>query len=103
MRYLSERGLKGFVGGLPTTNGRVSLNELLACLKNISDVNIVRCKNCRHYPTNANSKPKSGFDIEWPKETDGWEDCTCPCYCSDPYYSYVPDPNGFCNKGETKE
>lgn len=103
MRYLSEDSLKRLVGGLPTINARIDLDKFLACLKNVKDIEIGRCKDCAHYPINADKKPESGFDIEWPEDTDGWEDCACLCHCSDPYYSWVPPADGFCHLWAAKE
>ena len=49
---------------------------------------LVRCKDCVHCPT------KGEQDIRFP-------DDVCPCQCEDDYYySWIPQPNWFCPKGE---
>ena len=51
------------------------------------DSEIIRCKDCRHF------EPDGNYDYE----------SKCPCYCSDdPYYSWVPDEDWFCPRGERK-
>lgn len=64
------------------------------------NINIIRCKDCIHAPLPGISN--GGFDLEWPKIDGIYEDCTCPYYCDDGWYSIRPDPNGFCDRGESK-
>ena len=53
------------------------------------EVNIIRCKECKHRPNE---------NYEFP------EGSKCPCHCSgDEYYSWIPDDNWFCANGEMKD
>jgi hypothetical protein len=56
---------------------------------------IIRCKDCKHRPV----RPEDAYyyeDILFPDEE-------CPCICADPYYSWTPEDDWFCPKGERKE
>ena len=57
---------------------------------------IVYCEYCKHKPF------YDGYEIVGPKTGDGPYDYdeTCPCLCVDSYYSYIPDDDFFCAKGE---
>lgn len=61
---------------------------------------VVRCKDCIHAPLPGDCE---GNDMEWPKIDGIYEDCTCPHFCGDNWYSTRPDPDGFCEKGERRE
>lgn len=50
-------------------------------------VAVVRCKDCKHRPTQKKCFP----------------DMVCPCQCSDSYYSWVPPDDWYCADGERKE
>lgn len=45
---------------------------------------VVRCKDCKHRPTQKKCFP----------------DMVCPCQCSDSYYSWVPPDDWYCADGE---
>lgn len=64
-------------------------------------VEVVRCKDCIHAPLPGDCE--GGNDMEWPKIDGIYEDCTCPHFCGDNWYSTRPDPDGFCEKGERRE
>ena len=52
------------------------------------DAEIVRCKDCKH-------KVDTVDDYNYESE--------CPCHCSgDRYYSWVPDDDWFCPRGERR-
>ncbi len=59
-------------------------------------VEIVRCKNCKHRPTQTQPPKTYGFSIEFP------EGSRCPCQCSDGFYSWYPNDDWFCANGERK-
>ena len=61
-------------------------------------VEVVRCKDCIHAPLPGDCE--GGSNMEWPKIDGIYEDCTCPHFCDDDWYSTRPDPDGFCEKGE---
>lgn len=63
-------------------------------LKDLRDLMIVRCKDCKHRPLN---KDDPNF---WK-----WygEDTRCPWFCADTYYLAVPPDDFFCAYGETKD
>lgn len=48
---------------------------------------LVRCKDCVHCPTEGEQDARFPDDV-------------CPCQCEDYYYSWIPQPNWFCPKGE---
>ena len=59
-------------------------------------VNIVRCKNCIHCPTGYYESERDRYPI--------FPDEVCPCRVEeDEFYSWIPDPNWFCPKGERKQ
>ena len=51
---------------------------------------IVRCKDCIHKPLWEDG------DVRCP-------DDDCPCYCTDTYYSWIPDDDWFCGNGKRAE
>lgn len=63
-------------------------------------VEVVRCKDCIHAPLPGDCE--GGSNMEWPKIDGIYEDCTCPHFCDDDWYSARPDPEGFCEKGERR-
>lgn len=60
--------------------------------KKIDIVEIVRCKYCKHRPTQT-EPGKEGFTLEFP-------DYICPCQCDDGFYSWYPSDDWFCAYGE---
>lgn len=71
--------------------------ENIRSLPIIDAVEVVRCKDCEHRPHIMGTDPdvfgRSGIVVG---------DDVCPCLCDDPYYSYIPDDDFFCAKGEKK-
>ena len=67
-------------------------DQLLRLLYIIKDQpEIVRCKDCRHRPLD------NGESLDFP-------DSVCPCQNDDDYwYSYNPDDDWYCPKGERKD
>ena len=63
-------------------------------------VEVVRCKDCIHAPLPGDCE--GGSNMEWPKIDGIYEDCTCPYFCDDDWYSTRPDPDGFCEMGERR-
>lgn len=62
-------------------------------------VEIVRCKNCVHRPT----EDRDTLIIVPPQNSRGDEDYTCPCLNGDDFrYSWCPSAEWFCAEGETK-
>lgn len=63
-------------------------------LEDASDVDVVevvRCKDCKHSPVGTDRD-----DLVFPDEV-------CPCYCEDFWYSWKPDDDFYCGKGERKD
>ena len=58
---------------------------------------VVRCKDCKHRPTQTKPPKTYGFSIEFPEES------KCPCQCDDGFYSWYPNDDWFCANGERKE
>lgn len=62
--------------------------------KDLRDLMIVRCKDCKHRPL---EKDDPNF-WEW-----YGKDCKCPWFCADTYYLAVPADDFFCAYGERGE
>ena len=65
------------------------------CNSEITDDNIVRCKDCIYKPTYDSIKNEE-INIHY---------CTeykCPCMREVNWYSWIPDDNWFCANGETR-
>lgn len=73
------------------------VERMLRALPGVDAVPVVRCKNCKHRPTdNSTIESIGGMDIVFP-------DDRCPCQCEDSYYNYYPGDDWFCPNGEWKE
>ena len=63
-------------------------------------IDIVQCKDCKHRPIKDDSDGADyGFNIVAP--TDG--DDLCPCLVEDGWYSWMPEDNFYCGRGERRE
>ena len=56
---------------------------------------LIHCCECKHKPKRNYDDDRDGFNLEFPDER-------CPCQCSDPWYSWMPDDNWYCVNGERK-
>jgi len=55
---------------------------------------IICCKDCKH-------RPYKDEDGEvWPTS---WDDLICPCLRENSYYSWMPEDDFFCKRGERRE
>lgn len=106
--YISREAVFELIDNAPIIAGNENeslisasdLSDNIYCIPAADVVEVVRCKDCIHAPLPGDCE---GNDMEWP-EIDGiYEDCTCPHYCGDNWYSARPDPEGFCEKGERRE
>lgn len=62
---------------------------------------ITRCKDCIHCPVNVPPQyDTDGNCIRYGYVDPGDEKCIL--ICDDPWYNWVPDPEFFCAKGESK-
>lgn len=62
-------------------------------------IDIVRCGECKHRPIKDDSDGEDyGFNIVEP--TDG--DDLCPCLVEDGWYSWMPEDNFYCGRGERR-
>lgn len=61
-------------------------------LPTVDAVPVVRCKNCKHKPTGT----EIDHDLDFP-------DDVCPCKCQDHWYSWMPEDDFFCARGEKRE
>lgn len=59
---------------------------------------IVHCWECKHRPAR-----EEGYMPMPPKDSEGYNDYTCPCICDDCYYNWMPDDDFFCGYGERKD
>ena len=67
----------------------------------VNAVEVVRCKECKHFPVGREEEGEYGW-VTWPRDEYGFIDKVCPYYCEDNYYSKMPSKNGFCHEGEKK-
>lgn len=77
---------------------RIAIFELHN-MPTIDAVEVVRCKDCKHFPI---GRDRDGW-VRWPVDDEGYEDGTCVYFCEDGYYSMAPPIEGFCHKGERRE
>ena len=62
-------------------------------------IEIVQCKECKHRPIKDDPDGADyGFNIVAP--TDG--DDVCPCLVEDGWYSWMPEDNFYCGRGERR-
>lgn len=54
---------------------------------------LIRCKDCKYRPVSYGDE----HDLYFPKEY------RCPCQCDDNWYSWMPEDDFFCARGERKE
>lgn len=55
---------------------------------------LVRCKDCKHRPTDPENKGLGQFLV--------FPDDTCPCQIGDNWYSWMPKDEWFCADGERR-
>lgn len=60
------------------------------------DNEIIRCIDCKHRPIATEGKAYGKY-LEFPDED------VCPCNVGDPWYSWMPEDDFFCGKGERRE
>ena len=74
-----------------------AIQELKA-LPAVDAVPVVRCKDCKHRPTDNRERDNdmTGFAIEFP-------DSLCPCQCEDGWYNWYPTDDWFCGNGERRD
>ena len=58
---------------------------------------VVRCRDCKHRPTQTEPPKTYGFSIEFP------EGSRCPCQCDDGFYSWYPSDDWFCADAEVAD
>ncbi len=68
--------------------------NMIEAAPTVDAVPVVRCKDCKHKPV-VPQWCENGFDIEF-------SDDICPCQCDDGWYSWCPDDNWFCPRGNRK-
>lgn len=79
-----------FQEGAPPLSGTIPI-EL------ISEIDIVPCKECKHRPVKEDPNGEDyGFNLVEPNE----EDDVCPCLVEDGWYSWMPEDNFHCGRGE---
>lgn len=60
-------------------------------------IDIVPCKECKHRPVKEDPNGADyGFNLVGPNE----EDDVCPCLVEDGWYSWMPEDNFHCGRGE---
>ena len=84
-------------------NGQVWMRERHYCqnLEGIeaTELDLVRCGECKHRPIKDDPDGENyGFNIIEP--TDG--DDICPCLVGDGWYSWMPEDNFYCGRGERR-
>ena len=67
----------------------------LALFPTVDRPEIVRCKDCKHRPTDPENKGV-GQSLVFPDEI-------CPCKIDDHWYSWMPKDDWFCADGKRKD
>jgi len=96
-----DKNAKGDIGWF---HNKIIQNDIDALMQlPATQLEIVRCKDCKHRPVMLWNEANGDFDVLAP-EVDGKEDWRCPCLIEDdPYYSWSPNDNWFCGNGERRE
>lgn len=90
-RTASERNWDGKI-----TDYQLALvNYLLSIQPTVDAVPVVRCKDCKHNPTDPMG--------DWPRHGLEFPDDICPAQCDDYWYSWKPQDNFYCAFGERKD
>lgn len=62
-------------------------------------IDIVTCGECKHRPIKDDPDGEDyGFNLVGPNE----EDDVCPCLVEDGWYSWMPEDNFYCGRGERR-
>lgn len=62
-------------------------------------IDIVRCGECKHRPIKDDPDGADyGFNIVAPTDRDD----LCPCLVEDGWYSWMPEDNFYCGRGERR-
>lgn len=93
-----EAAIKAFTGKPPEYYHTDYIASELRSLPAIESVPVVKCRDCKHRPTDYRnvSGDCTGFDIEFP-------DDRCPCKCEDGWYNWYPADDWFCGNGERRD
>ena len=77
----------------------VNSAELQRKIRQAPSIDIVHCGECKHRPIKDDPDGADyGFNIVEP--TDG--DDVCPCLVEDGWYSWMPEDNFYCGRGERR-
>ena len=75
--------------------------------KDLRELMIVRCKDCKHKPERGENKWANVYGPKVPSSDYAQhmmvEDEMCPFLCDDPFYSEIPPDDFFCAYGEAKD
>ena len=71
-------------------------NDIIKGSAPVDAVEICRCLDCVHRPTDSGYDEIGGFKYEFP-------DDRCPCRAEVRYYSWMPSDDWFCANGERHE
>ena len=83
---------KGRIHKYKAKGGTVRVYDLI-------EIDLVRCGECKHRPIKDDpDRANYGFNIIEP--TDG--DDICPCLVDDGWYSWMPEDNFYCGRGERR-
>ena len=75
------------------------VRSAMQIIKILPTIDLVRCKDCKHRPIKDDpDRANYGFNIIEP--TDG--DDICPCLVDDGWYSWMPEDNFYCGRGERR-
>lgn len=87
--------IKAFTGKPPEYYHTDYIASELRGLPIADAVPVVRCRDCKHRPTDYRDiyRDHTGFSIEFP-------DDHCPCQCEDGWYNWYPEDNWYCANGE---
>lgn len=82
---------------LDISNYDVKIAVIRQNILDMPTVDIVPCKECKHRPVKEDPNGEDyGFNLVGPNE----EDDVCPCLVGDGWYSWMPEDNFHCGRGE---
>lgn len=82
---------------LDISNYDVKIAVIRQNILDMPTVDIVPCKECKHRPVKEDPNGEDyGFNLVGPNE----EDDVCPCLVEDGWYSWMPEDNFHCGRGE---
>jgi len=76
---------------------KLGVDAIKYYVDNTPTIDLVRCGECKHRPIKDDPDGADyGFNIVEPTDRDD----LCPCLVEDGWYSWMPEDNFYCGRGE---